>query len=85
MTSEFSQVRQTVARLITETLALAGRQPVHIDDGQSLFAGGIGLDSLDFATLVVRLERETGYDPFRAGHAQLPRTVGELVRLYTRS
>lgn len=41
----------------------------------------LGLDSLDFAELVVRLEARFGRDPFAHG-AERVGTVAELARLY---
>ncbi len=43
--------------------------------------GELPMDSLDLATLVVHLENETGFDPFRQGFRQFT-TVGELAALY---
>ncbi|AWB07416.1 hypothetical protein A6A40_20495 (plasmid) [Azospirillum humicireducens] len=44
--------------------------------------GGLPIDSLDLATLLVVLEQRTGQDPFRDGFRQFT-TVGELAALYT--
>jgi len=78
-----STPRQIVADTICEVLSDRGRPTPALSDEMSLFADGIGLDSLDFATLVVRLEQQTGYDPFRSGdQEQLPRSLGELVSIY---
>lgn len=42
-----------------------------------------GLDSLGFATLVVSLEEELGYDPFAMRQDVVyPRTFGEFVSIY---
>ena len=42
-----------------------------------------GLDSLCLAILVANLDDELGVDPFGAGDGvEVPRTVGEFVRLY---
>jgi acyl carrier protein len=41
----------------------------------------LGLDSLDFAELVVRLEARFGADPFARGGGRAD-TVAELARLY---
>lgn len=46
----------------------------------SLFAEGIGLDSLQTAELSVMLEDEIGRDPFSEG--ALPQTVGEIIDFY---
>jgi acyl carrier protein len=42
----------------------------------------LGLDSLDFAELVVRLEARFGGDPFSHGASERVGTVAELARLY---
>ena len=43
----------------------------------------LGLTSLDYAELVVRLEVEFGKDPMMAGELPDFRTVGDLARLYS--
>jgi len=43
----------------------------------------IGLQSLDFAELVVRLEGEFGVDPFSEGAAVDVLSVGQLAELYS--
>jgi acyl carrier protein len=42
----------------------------------------LGLESLDFAEVVVRLEREFGTDPFADGVPPGTRTVADVARLY---
>ena len=65
-------------------MADRGRDPGSLEDSRGLFADGIGLDSLDFATVVVYLEQRLGFDPFRAGQVdRLPATVGQLVSIYS--
>jgi len=77
--------RQVVLETIREVLADRGRAVGPVEDGVPLFADGLGLDSLDFATLVVRLEQKLNYDPFRSGEQdRLPRTVAELLSAYER-
>lgn len=46
--------------------------------------GGLGLDSLDFAEVVVKLERAFGTDPFASGRVDRLQTVGDLAALYER-
>jgi hypothetical protein len=41
-----------------------------------------GLDSLCLAILVAHLDDELGLDPFGAGEAEIPVTVGEFIGLY---
>jgi len=42
----------------------------------------LGLDSLDWAAVVVRMEIETGIDPFAAGTPYQLKTVADLVDFY---
>ncbi len=44
--------------------------------------GTLGLESLDFAELVMRLEQVFGKDPFSAGTIPAVRTLGDLCSLY---
>jgi acyl carrier protein len=48
-----------------------------------LLGGGLPIDSLDLAGLVVELELATGLDPFKDGFVEF-RTAGELADLYSR-
>jgi acyl carrier protein len=43
----------------------------------------LGLESIDFAELAVRLEREFGEDPFADGDVPPIRTIRDLAGLYT--
>ena len=49
----------------------------------ALLGGGLPIDSLDLASLVVELEQATGRDPFKEGFVDF-RTAGELAQLYLR-
>lgn len=42
----------------------------------------LGLESLDFAELVIRLEQVTGKDPFGASATPQIRTISDLAALY---
>jgi acyl carrier protein len=42
----------------------------------------LGLESIDFAELVVRLEQEFASDPFASGQAPAIQTIRDLARLY---
>jgi acyl carrier protein len=46
-----------------------------------LLGGGLPIESLDLATLVVELDEATGIDPFKKGFVNF-RTAGELAKLY---
>ncbi len=42
----------------------------------------LGLESLDYAELVIRLEDEFGVDPFNGTEVPAVRTIGDLAQLY---
>lgn len=69
-----------VAEVVREVLAQKGAGNQEVQTGSSLYEDGLGLDSLDTATLSAALEREFGQDPYTAG--QFPRTVGELAQFF---
>jgi acyl carrier protein len=76
-------IRSTIQRVLSNVLQDAGREiPEFADD--ALLADTILLDSLDFAVVIVNLERELGVDPFRKSTQRI-RTFGELVDLYEES
>ncbi|HRF02695.1 MAG TPA: acyl carrier protein [Pirellulaceae bacterium] len=78
-------IRQRIMDLIREQLREAGVSVPEELTPSARFTS-IGLDSLAFAVIIARLEEETGLDPFGAdGAMTLPRTIGELIRLYDRS
>ena len=72
-------VRGIMLPMISAVLAEKGRA-TKIEDGDTLM-GKLQLDSLDLAVLVVRLEQQLGYDPFRTGRP-LVNTVGQLIAIY---
>ena len=77
------KIRSTIQRVLSSVLRNAGREIPELSDDASL-ADTIDLDSLDFAVVIVSLERELGVDPFRQS-TQRVRTFGELVDLYEES
>jgi acyl carrier protein len=82
MSADATQVRAT----ITKFLELVNKDvPDELSDGLSLYAEGLGLDSLEAAELSAQLEDEFGSDPFsdalQAGR-DLPETVGDIVTFY---
>lgn len=50
--------------------------------GDTPLDAALGLESLDFAELIVRLEEEFGTDPFANGAPPHVRTIAELARIY---
>lgn len=55
-----ARLREDLKRLIVDRLRLEGLTPDKIGDETPLFAGGLGLDSVDALELVVGLEQEYG-------------------------
>ena len=58
-----------------------GMSPPALSD-QTVLDGSLGLESLDFAELVIRLEQVFGKDPFSGGTVPEVRTLGDLCLLY---
>jgi acyl carrier protein len=78
-----NSIRQTIFDEISAVLKEAGKQIPDLAEGTSLMAGGLGMDSLDFAVLVVRLEQKLGCDPFNSATLErFPTTIGALVAVY---
>ena len=73
-------VRGIIDAEIRRVLENSGRTHGLFNDTDLLFEG-LGLDSLDLAQIVVVLEQQLGYDPFRTPGRRI-RTFGELVQAY---
>ena len=73
----------TATTIIADILSKKGIDFGELGESQSLFDEPAGLDSLEFAELVIRLQIETGIDPFAGEQPDtFPNTIGELVELY---
>jgi len=75
-----STTREAVENAIREVLADKGAPVPELKDDDRLMET-LGLDSLDLAVLVTKLEQELGRDPFRSGRGAVA-TVGEFVAVY---
>ena len=76
--------QELTAFVIATVRALAqdkGAKPPDLTENSSLIDGGAGIDSLDPAVVVVRLQERTGKDSFRDGFVGFS-TVRKLVNLY---
>jgi acyl carrier protein len=69
-----------VIRILLEIVHEKGLKASHLEPDTALDAS-LGLDSLDFAEAVIRLEAATGKDPFAHGTHSVT-TVRELASLY---
>lgn len=76
-----SEVLSHIQRILDDLARAKGDSIGTIAESTMLLGGGLPIDSLDLATLIVELEEITGYDPFHAGFIEF-RTAGELSRLY---
>ena len=75
-----SMLRNSICESIVDVARDAGRDISEINDND-LLREKLGLDSLDLAVVVVRLEQRLGIDPFRIQHRSV-RTVGDLISAY---
>jgi acyl carrier protein len=81
-----TDTRRAIEEEIVVVLKESGGEVPAITDSSALMRGGLGLDSMDFAVLVVRLEQRLGCDPFNSAELeQFPTTVGELTSLYDKT
>lgn len=71
----------TITRVICDVMAQKGLDPGSVTL-ESPVDRKLGLDSLDWAAVVVQIDDETGVDPFAAGVDGELSTVGDLVDLY---
>lgn len=72
--------RRTQADQALQKFLERANRSTEVEMSTSLFADGLGLDSLETAELSALLEDEVGTDPFSEG--LLPQTVGELLDFY---
>ncbi len=80
--NEADMIKQ-ITEVLGRIAANKGATLPSVDAGTELLGGGLPIDSLDLALLVVELEEFTGFDPFATGFVNF-RTVGELAQLYQR-
>jgi aryl carrier-like protein len=74
-------VRSTIESQLLQTAEEHGRALQPLTDELKLFDSG--LDSLSFATVVMRLAESLGVDPFNSGTAiEFPATLRDFVRRY---
>src|SRR5690606_9881868 len=76
-----THVQETIVAVIQDILTRKGLQPTSITRDTPIDRS-LGLRSIDWAEVVVRLEDEFGTDPFENGQAGALRTLDDLVRLY---
>lgn len=77
------ELRDQIVQVIQQVAADGGKTLAEpLGDDTVLLQSG--LDSLEFAIIVARLEDQLGADPFSATSVPIyPRTLGEFVAIYT--
>lgn len=75
------EVQQTVIKSIEAVFKNKGLTPPTLGP-ETAFDRSLGLDSLDFAEVVIRLEEQFDKDPFAQGSVWQIRTIGDLAALY---
>lgn len=74
-------LRREIEGAIAETAQERDKPLAELHDDLVLLDSG--LDSLDFAIVVARLEAKLNADPFAAmGEPVYPRTLGDLIKIY---
>lgn len=77
-------VKETLLKIIHE-VAEEGEKSLPADFDESTVLLESGLDSLDFAIIVARLDEQLGDDPFMAmSEPVYPRTFGDFSNIYQR-
>ncbi|MET0449012.1 MAG: hypothetical protein ABW004_11415 [Aeromicrobium sp.] len=76
MSTSSSDVEQTVVDFLTR----AGKMRDDFSSDMSLYADGVGLDSLETAELSATLEDVHGTDPYSVG--DMPQTLAEILAFY---
>jgi acyl carrier protein len=76
-----SDTYDRVVRCLQDVFRGIGKTPPAIRPETQLDAS-LGLQSLDYAELVAKLEEEFGFDPLAAGIPPGLETVGDLAALY---
>ncbi|MGA8270299.1 MAG: acyl carrier protein [Candidatus Sulfotelmatobacter sp.] len=74
---------QKVSEMVVLVLRAKGVEKTAVGADEFLYEGGLGLDSLDAATLAAMLENEFKSDPYNSG--EFPQTVSEIVGFYSAS
>lgn len=76
-----ASIKELILKIVSDTLENKGIQADNLGENSSVGAE-LGLDSLDWATVVVRIEEEIGIDPFAKGNVGQLVTMADLIRLY---
>lgn len=70
-----------VSTILALVLKAKGIERSNFKPDDLLYEEGLGLDSLDAATLAAMLDREFSSDPYNFG--EFPQTVADIVQFYS--
>jgi acyl carrier protein len=70
-----------VSTILALVLKAKGIERSNFKPDDLLYEEGLGLDSLDAATLAAMLDREFSSDPYNSG--EFPQTVADIVQFYS--
>jgi acyl carrier protein len=78
----YDEAKSRIMTGLADALTAKGEAvPSSLTDDTELLGGGLAIDSLDLAVLVLQLTETTGKDPFAEGFIAF-QTVRELATLY---
>ena len=76
-----AETQKTILATIATVFRNKGLEPPALSM-ETPFDRTLGLESLDFAEVIVRLEDALGQDPFARGTEWQIRTIGDLAAMY---
>jgi acyl carrier protein len=74
------RVSEKITEMVMTVLRGKGVETPVVNPTDFLYDGGLGLDSLDAATLAALLENEFKTDPYNVG--EFPQTIADIVAFY---
>lgn len=80
----FGSIEERIRAVFLEVFAGKGLAAPEIT-ADTVLDTSLGLESLDFAEIVLRLEEEFGFDPFANGIPPHVQVFGDLAPLYSSS
>jgi acyl carrier protein len=75
------EAQATIVQVVSEILRDKGQSAPELGSATVLLGGGLGIDSLDLAVVVIRMGELAGKEPFENGFIDF-RTIGDMAELY---
>ena len=73
-------IKTQIEKIVMDIVREKGRTISSVSETISLYEDGVGLDSMDTASLSTTLEQEFGSEPYMSG--EFPRTIADIVKFY---